>query len=109
MKITDVTMAIYEWPRPRPIRNGRSVYSTVALGVVRVHTDAGLTGLGLGGGGRVGQALVERLRPLLIGEDPLDHERLWHRLWQPKLVGRRGSRPGPSRPSTSPSGTSKGR
>lgn len=90
MKITDVTMAIYEWPRPRPIRNGRYVYSTVTLGVVRVHTDAGLTGLGLGGGGRVGQALVERLRPLLIGEDPLDHERLWHRLWQPKLVGRRG-------------------
>jgi len=27
---------------------------------------------------------------LLIGQNPLDHERLWHAMWVPKLIGRRG-------------------
>ncbi|HZQ98058.1 MAG TPA: mandelate racemase/muconate lactonizing enzyme family protein, partial [Chloroflexota bacterium] len=26
----------------------------------------------------------------LIGEDPIDVERLWHKMWVPKLIGRRG-------------------
>ncbi|HLZ09300.1 MAG TPA: mandelate racemase/muconate lactonizing enzyme family protein, partial [Chloroflexota bacterium] len=30
------------------------------------------------------------LKELLIGQNPLDHERLWHAMWVPKLIGRRG-------------------
>jgi L-alanine-DL-glutamate epimerase-like enolase superfamily enzyme len=27
---------------------------------------------------------------MLVGEDPIDVERLWHKMWVPKLIGRRG-------------------
>ena len=50
---------------------------------VRVETDAGITGYGLTGGGiqpRAAQEIIHReIAPLIIGEDPLAHERLWHR------------------------------
>ncbi|NND50743.1 MAG: mandelate racemase/muconate lactonizing enzyme family protein [Rhizobiales bacterium] len=50
---------------------------------VRVETDAGLTGIALTGGGiqpHAAQEIIHReIAPLLIGEDPLAHERLWHR------------------------------
>jgi len=93
MKITHVSAQVYRWPRPRPIRNGKYIYAEGGLEVVRVETDEGLTGIGLGGGGlsaAVNVAMVEAFRPLLMGEDPLDVERLWDRMWKPKLVGRRG-------------------
>ena len=35
-------------------------------------------------------AVVEALKPALIGKDPFDNERHWHEMWRPKLVGRRG-------------------
>src|SRR5206468_4262191 len=44
------------------------------------------------GGGRAAQVLVEDdLGPALVGEDPLDHERLWQKLyWRVQSIGRRG-------------------
>ena len=39
---------------------------------------------------RIERATIEHLTPLLIGEDPIDVERLWHKMWVPKLIGRRG-------------------
>ena len=38
----------------------------------------------------MGKAAVEHLKRELIGEDPIDVERLWHKMWVPKLIGRRG-------------------
>lgn len=64
--------------------------------VVHLDTDAGLRGLGfayaLQGGGRALQAIAnDDLAPLVIGEDPLDHERLGHRVyWRLQSIGRRG-------------------
>ena len=43
MKITDVTVQCYAWPRPRPISNGKYTYATVRLNLVRVYTDEGST------------------------------------------------------------------
>ena len=88
MKITEITHREYRWPRRKPIRNGMFTYTDVTLSVVEVATDVGLVGLGLGG---VNPSLLERFKPLLIGEDPFNVERLWHALWVPKLVGRRGT------------------
>jgi D-arabinonate dehydratase len=34
--------------------------------------------------------LINALRVSLIGQDPIDNERLWATLWQPKFLGRRG-------------------
>ncbi len=94
MKVTDVNVEVYRWPRRVPIRNGRHVYDTSGLNVVRVKTDEGITGIGLGRGIReapdVEVAILEHLKQYVIGQDPFDTERIWHEMWQPKLVGRRG-------------------
>jgi L-alanine-DL-glutamate epimerase-like enolase superfamily enzyme len=97
MKITDVTVQVYAWPRLKPIRNGKYTYTTVILNLVHVQTNDGLTGIGWGGGmvsGRPGEVvcgLVEHFKPVLIGEDPFNYRRIWHNMWQPKIVGRRGT------------------
>jgi L-alanine-DL-glutamate epimerase-like enolase superfamily enzyme len=87
VKITDISTESYSWPRARPIRNGKYTYTTAGLSLTKISTDEGVTGVGLGG---VDRALLERFKPLLIGQDPLNVERLWAEMWKPKLVGRRG-------------------
>lgn len=56
---------------------------------VRLHTDAGLTGLGEATGGlatkpNVGD--VEELRRHVLGEDPLQPERLYHKLYRARYL-----------------------
>ena len=46
MKITDVELLQYRWERGTPIRNGMHTYTHSGLNLLRIHTDAGLTGLG---------------------------------------------------------------
>ena len=94
MKITDVRMETYEWNRAKPIRNGRYVYPTAGLNVVKIDTDEGVSGLGLCGGVQgaeeIGRSILEHLRQFVVGQDPFDNEKIWDDMWQPKLVGRRG-------------------
>lgn len=94
MKITDVTLESYRWPRPKPIRNGKYTYTHAALNAVLVHTDEGVTGLGLGGSMMVNEDIARSvlvgLKEQLIGEDPFDNEKMWDVMWKPKLIGRRG-------------------
>lgn len=90
MKITNITTEEYRWPRHKPISNGLHTYTHSGLALTKIETDEGITGIGLGGGGLVEQATVEKLKKDLIGEDPIDVERLWHKMWVPKLIGRRG-------------------
>ena len=94
MKITNVVTEVYRWKRDKPIRNGMYVYAEAGLNVVKIETDEGITGIGLGGGmtddGRVFQAIGEQFKPIVVGQDPLQNEKIWDNLWQPKLIGRRG-------------------
>ncbi|MGA7672351.1 MAG: mandelate racemase/muconate lactonizing enzyme family protein [Nitrolancea sp.] len=95
MRITDIVIEDYQWPRARPIANGKHTYTHAGLGLVKIQTDEGVTGIGLGGNGLGGTARIERvtiehLRDELIGEDPINVERLWEKMWIPKLIGRRG-------------------
>src|SRR6476646_3064821 len=97
MKITGIKVECYSAPLPTPISNGRYTYATSDRCLVRVETSEGVTGIGLGDGGvglagaaRMIEATVDSLRPWLIGEDPPAIERLWTRMWVPKLLGRRG-------------------
>jgi L-alanine-DL-glutamate epimerase-like enolase superfamily enzyme len=59
---------------------------------VLVETDAGLTGLGVGGGGPAGVHIIDSvLSPVLVGEDPAEIERLWERMYRATLpFGRKG-------------------
>ena len=90
LKITGITLQEYRWPRAKPITNGKHTYTHVDYALVRIATDQGIEGIGLGHGGEIERAVIARLTPLLVGEDPIDVERLWHKMWVPKLIGRRG-------------------
>lgn len=94
MKITDVTVQSYSWPRPKPIRNGKYTYTMVNLNLIHIHTSEGITGIGWNGGVSTNRGivntLIEQFKPVLIGENPFHYRRIWENLWQPKLVGRRG-------------------
>lgn len=97
MKIVDVRVDSYRAPIDPPIANGRYTYASVDLCLVRVTTDEGVVGLGVGDGGvclagapEMTRGTVESLRPALLGENPLYTERIWQSLWVPKLIGRRG-------------------
>ena len=102
MKITAVESFLLELPLQRPIvaaissGSRGSALSTIFMPVVFVQTDERLTGHGyawsLGSGGRAMlSAIQEDIVPALIGEDPLDHERLWQKLyWKTQSVARGG-------------------
>ncbi len=95
MKITDVRMEMFKWPRAKPITNGLYTYTHNLLNLVVIETDEpGLTGIGIAGGievtPEVGGAFTAHFKKMLVGMNPLDNERLWYEMWRPKLVGRRG-------------------
>lgn len=85
MKIVDVKTEVFEWRRSVPIQNGKHTYPTRELGIVTITTDEGIRGIGYG---YMNDVYI--FRDLLLGEDPLKNEKLWAKMWIPKLVGRRG-------------------
>ena len=102
MKITDIEAIVLVWPPPekhfwtalRPIGRVNEL-------LVRVYTDDGIVGIGEAHGAGMGfpgiyretadgaieaagasKLVVEVLKPLLAGEDPLDNERLWEKMFR---------------------------
>lgn len=93
MRITDIRAEYFRWRRAVPIQNGMHTYPYAGLGVVTVETDGGPCGVGYTSTylQEHFHLSMEYFKPLLIGEDPLDTQRLWQKMWVPKLVGRRGT------------------
>lgn len=57
---------------------------------VKVHTDEGLTGVGEATGGmsaKPGEAQLHELARFVIGEDPLQPERLWQKMYKGLFLG----------------------
>jgi len=89
MKITDVTLTLFAWPGIPPTRYGRHTGlfgGDSQLGLVTVATDQGVEGhafLGsaMRGAHLDGQSLVQVLKPVVLGQDPLDRERLYQAMW----------------------------
>lgn len=84
MKISDVKAVSVEIPRgPTPYHDGGFVPppgSTASYGYVEVFTDDGLTGFCPAA---APPALVEaHLKPMLLGQHPLEIEGIWQRLFQ---------------------------
>src|SRR5919202_4462559 len=83
-------------PRASPKEESAGRLNQVVVLLVRLDAGEGLSGLGfayaLQGSGRALHAVaVDDLAPLLVGEDPLDHERLAAKAyWRTQTVGRRG-------------------
>lgn len=89
MKITDVTLTLFAWgsiPATTYGRHTGKFGGTSQLGLVTVSTDGGLQGhafLGsaMRGAHLDGESLIHYLKPLVMGQDPLDRERLWQAMW----------------------------
>ena len=68
------------WTSLQPMGGGKAVTELI----VKVHTDEGLIGLGEGHGGpplTAAKLIQSELQALLMGEDPLRPEYLWHKLF----------------------------
>lgn len=85
MKVTSIDSFVLRIPTPKPIA---LEFPEHRLVVARIRTDDGLTGLGYslafgGGGAEAIQVYLEtRLKPLVLGEDPLFVGRLWDRMYR---------------------------
>jgi L-alanine-DL-glutamate epimerase-like enolase superfamily enzyme len=101
MRITQLDCQLLRLPLIRPISlstdgetGGRLDH--VFLLIVHLDTDAGHRGLGFAysiqGGGRALKVVVtDDLAPLIVGENPFDHERLGSKVyWRLQSLGRRG-------------------
>lgn len=118
MKITQVTALAVKIPRgwvsaqgtagsPSPLRHGSgeyrwaenypTLYSTqIETALIKIETDAGIVGWGEAQAPLAPEVVCTLVKtllaPILLGEDPLAHEYLWHRLYSAMRVrGHTGS------------------
>ena len=83
MKIDDVSLTIFAWDGIPATRYhlGALAASTSNLGLLRIHTDEGLEGHAFLGAATNpasmdGPQLIRTLKPMLLGQNPLERERL---------------------------------
>ena len=97
MKITDVTVTLWEWKDIPPMRYTLTVSSSkdrkTQMGLVRISTDEGVDGYSfigsaLGSAQRDAPYIAEALKPMLVGQDPLARERIWQTMMR-RLMGQR--------------------
>src|SRR5436305_4269788 len=89
LKITDVTLTVFAWESiPSTIYGHHTARPTGQsdLGLLRVVTDEGIEGHAFLGtssnpASLDGPGLIRFLKPIVIGQDPLDRERLNKLLW----------------------------
>lgn len=90
MKIVDVRVTHYSLGKlDKPHRNSILVSENKGITLVEVDTDEGITGVALGAGRERAGRFADSIRARLIGEDPLDAARLWHRMftgWRKPVV-----------------------
>src|SRR5258707_9975246 len=85
MKVTAIDSCVLTVPTPKPMSLEFPHHKLV---VAEISTDEGVKGLGYslvfgGGGAEAVQTYLEtRLKPLLLGEDPLGVERLWEKMYR---------------------------
>ncbi len=90
MIITKVRRDYYRWPRAIPIRNGKNTWSDVQRCVLRLETEEGVTGVGIGGASPGEVAILAVYSELLIGMDADLIGQVLLTLCDPKVYGRRG-------------------
>ena len=89
MKITDVTLTLFAWddiPATTYGAHTGAFQGESQLGLLRIATDQGLEGHAFLGSSmhsadQDGLSLIKNLKPLLLGQNPLERERLYDRLW----------------------------
>ncbi len=90
MKITDVTLTLFAWddiPATSYGAHTGKFAGKSTLGLLAITTDQGLTGRAFLGSAFFpadadGASLIRVFKPLLMGQDPLDRERLNQAMWK---------------------------
>lgn len=79
MRITDVTLTAISYPAPHPLRWGRGERTHMGGTIVQLYTDEGIVGIGDATSPieAVRPIFQSTIKPLLVGQNPLDVERLW--------------------------------
>lgn len=100
--ITEVHVELLRLPLPRPMLSGSAggagakPVTHISMPVIFITTASGLRGLGyawshMGGSLATRTVLEHDINPLLIGQDALNHERIWAQIGKKlQAVGRRG-------------------
>jgi L-alanine-DL-glutamate epimerase-like enolase superfamily enzyme len=89
MKVTDVTLTLFRWSGIPTTQYGRHTGhfgGESQLGLLTISTDEGIQGhafLGsaMRGAQLDGESLIHYLKPLVVGQDPLERERLYQSMW----------------------------
>ena len=91
MKITDLTVTVWEWKDIPPTRYNKKIATaesgSTEMALIKIGTDEGIDGYGFLGSvltsaDRGAPWIIDTLKPILMGEDPLDRERLWQSMIQ---------------------------
>lgn len=90
MKIIDLQVQAYSAAHHTPIANGKYTYASTDIVIVSVLTDDGVTGHGWAHGTYLVINTLESLRERILGEDPFNVERVWDKMYLPKVYGRKG-------------------
>src|SRR5215210_639113 len=90
LKITDVVITLFAWDdlpaRQFGRHTGKMTGGRSELGLVTIRTDDGIEGHSFLGSSSRGAnfdaaSLIRFLKPLLVGQNPLDRERLYQQMW----------------------------
>jgi len=86
MKITRITSHVLQYDMPEVLGYSQQYYDKRTAHLVEVETDEGFTGwgecFGPGNVARANKTIVETvIQPLLLDENPLDRDVLWHKVY----------------------------
>ncbi|MGE3272567.1 MAG: enolase C-terminal domain-like protein [Chloroflexota bacterium] len=86
MKITDLSITLHNWDVPPVNYTGTAAGGIKEVGVVTIVTDAGIEGHSFLGTSSQGadeflHEVIGRLKPLVMGRDPLDIGAIWQAMW----------------------------
>src|SRR5205085_6377620 len=79
MRITDLQITSVTVPMEAPLRWSLGVETGTTRGIIEVHTDEGIVGIGETYGGPAIEYAIATARPFVLGLDPLDTGVLQHR------------------------------
>ena len=87
MKVTDLSVTLFKWDTPAWKTGGKAFGGERHLGIVTVHTDEGIEGHAFLGSARESAdtfcgPLIEWLKPIVVGRNPLDTGALWAAMWK---------------------------
>jgi len=86
MKITNIQSHVLQYDLPEELGYSQQYYAKRTAHIVEVSTDEGITGwgecFGPGNVALANKAIVEKvIQPILLGEDALDRDVHWHRVY----------------------------